>query len=432
MFVIALFPNCAFLSETSRMLAIARALRARGERVVIASHGGPFESVLEAAGETVAPLTPRMDPERSAAFVRAVITLGDRGTATYSVDELRESVASEAALLRSCRARMVVTGFTLSAYLSSRVVGIPLATSHGGSWVPPVFERKLAGAPTQAPAPALDWLPSFVTRWLANTIPPRLTHPTAMLNVVARELGVATVHGLTALMVGDLTMVTDVPSVLGISDAEMSAWRPTGKKAYAPSTRLRYTGPLVAQLDAEVPARVRAWLDEDVPTAYVALNSTTSAFIRRVVTGVRAAGLRVIVSSTIHDLSDIASADVIVADLLPSHRIVPHVDIAVIMGGQGSVQTAMLSGTPFVAFPLHLEQEFNVSLGVRQGMGIALSVRRSTESHVCAAVHAILANPSYRAAAKRVQSLYAGADGAAGAARAIVDYLAETATSPRV
>jgi UDP:flavonoid glycosyltransferase YjiC (YdhE family) len=37
--MIALFPNCGFLSETSRMLHIAQALRQQGEPVCIATHG---------------------------------------------------------------------------------------------------------------------------------------------------------------------------------------------------------------------------------------------------------------------------------------------------------------------------------------------------------------------------------------------------------
>jgi hypothetical protein len=57
--MICLLPNCCFLSETSRMLEIYRALRERegspagapgtaGIKVV--THGGPYESLLRAAG----------------------------------------------------------------------------------------------------------------------------------------------------------------------------------------------------------------------------------------------------------------------------------------------------------------------------------------------------------------------------------------------
>ncbi|MGJ7506840.1 hypothetical protein [Variovorax sp. GT1P44] len=241
--MIALFPNCGFLSETSRMLAIARALQARGEPVVVATHGGPYTRVLDEAGMPYTLLSPTMDTRRCEEFLAGIIALGRPGSRLQTADEVRDGVRSEVEFLRAHSAEMVVIGFTLTAYLSSRIVGIPVAASHGGSYVPPVFERGLAPAPSQSPIPPLDWLPASMQRFMANAGPPRLRAPVAFLNEIATELGVEPVPSLAALMLGDLTLVTDVPGVLGIPDADMTAWRPNGSGAYRPSTRLRYVGP---------------------------------------------------------------------------------------------------------------------------------------------------------------------------------------------
>ena len=423
--MIALFPHCGFLSETSRMLAIAQALRARGEAVAIATHGGPYTRVLEASGLPWTLLPPVMDDARCRQYIDGVVAIGKPGGRLQGRDELRASVASEVDFLRRCGARMAVIGFTLSLYLSSRVAGVPLATSHGGSYIPMVFERGLAPTPTQSPVPGLDWLPAVVQRWMANHGAPRMKHPVAFLNEVADELGVEHVPSLAALMCGDLTMVTDVPEVLGIPADELAAWRPNGHPAYRPGTRLQYTGPLFATLDLPLPDDVRPLLDGCRPTAYVVLNSSTPEFIRRVVAGVRAAGVRVIVGATIHELGDLAAeGEVVVAGLLPSHRVMPLVDLAVIMGGQGSVQTAMCSGTPYLAFPLHPEQELNVALGVRHGMALALGPRRLSAEQVAAAVRRIVGEAGFKAAARRVQQHYAGIDGAARAADALIAHRA--------
>jgi hypothetical protein len=51
--MICLLPNCCFLSETSRMLEIYRALRERegsAAGIKVVTHGGPYESLLRAAG----------------------------------------------------------------------------------------------------------------------------------------------------------------------------------------------------------------------------------------------------------------------------------------------------------------------------------------------------------------------------------------------
>ena len=52
-----------------------------------------------------------------------------------------------------------------------------------------------------------------------------------------------------ALMLADLTLVTDMPEVLGVPAAELEAWRPSPPAAYRPGTRLVYVGSLGARLD---------------------------------------------------------------------------------------------------------------------------------------------------------------------------------------
>jgi UDP:flavonoid glycosyltransferase YjiC (YdhE family) len=154
------------------------------------------------------------------------------------------------------------------------------------------------------------------------------------------------------------------------------------------------------------------------------LSSTTPELVRAVVARVRETGVRVIVAGTIHDVADLAGPDVFVGGILPSDRIMPEVDVAVVMGGQGSVQTAMASGTPIVGLPLHPEQELNVAIAVRHGMGLAVAPRRAETADVSKAVDRIAREPVFHAQARRVQALYAGLDGADRAAAEILRYLA--------
>lgn len=419
--MIALLPHGGFLSETSRALAIAQALRARGEAVAFASHGGPYLSQIEAAGFTVERLPPVMDPARCARFIRDLVQIGRPGVAMLAPDEVRAAVASEAAFLRRVGARQAVTGFTLTAYLSTRLAGIPLATVHGGSFVPPVFEAGLAPVPTQMPMPGAEWLPRRVKHWIANHGTERMAGPVRFLNTVAAELGVAPVPSLAALMVGERTLVTDVPEVLGLPADALARWTPRRPAAYRPGTRLRYTGPLFARLDLPIPPAVEAALDGARPTVYVVLSSSTPEQLRAVVRRVRASGARVLVGATLHDFGPVDDPEIVVAGLLPNHRVVPRVDLVVCMGGQGTVQTAMAGGTPLVAVPLHPEQELNVALAARQGMAVGVAPRHAGGEPMTAAVRRVLGDPAMRAAGRRTQALYAGWDGAAEAARALLE-----------
>jgi UDP:flavonoid glycosyltransferase YjiC (YdhE family) len=422
--MIALMPNCGFLSETSRMLHMAQALRAQGETVCMATHGGPYERVLTDAGEAVTRLAPHFDDARCAAYLRDLVQIGRPGVRLQPADEVRQSVAAEAAFLRQTRARAVITGFTLTAYLSSRVAGIPLVASHGGSYVPPMLERGLAPVPTTMPMPFAEWLPAGIKRRIANGGAMRMAGPTRFLNEVAAELGVEPVPTLAALMLGDLTLVTDCAEVLGIPDADLRTWRPQHPKAYRAGTQLVATGPLFARLDLPVPDSVQRFMDGAQPTALVVLSSATPELLREVVRRVRAAGPRVIVGATIHDFGSNDDPGVVVAGLLPNHRVMPHVDVAVTMGGQGTVQTALFCGTPLVGIPLHPEQELNVDLAVRHGAGLAIAPRHVNTAKLTEAVQRVLGDPRFAKGAARLKDIYAQVDGAANAATAIRGWLA--------
>jgi UDP:flavonoid glycosyltransferase YjiC (YdhE family) len=228
---------------------------------------------------------------------------------------------------------------------------------------------------------------------------------------------------LAALMLGDLTMVTDTPEILGVPRDTMEQWRPATSRrpsAWRPDTRLVYTGPLFAQLDQPISERVQAFLQGSRPVAYVVLSSATPELLRAVVARVRAAGVRVLVGATIHDYGPVQDPDVLVEGILPSHQIMPQVDVAVTMGGQGTVQTAMASGTPLVAIPLHAEQELNVALAARVGMAIAVAPRHAHTERLTRAVRQVLSQPHYAAGAQRAKHLYRNQDGAAQAAEQLL------------
>lgn len=421
--MIALFPNCGFLSETSRMLHIAQALRAQGEATCIATHGGPYAQVLSDAGEAFTLLEPRFDAARSADYLRDLVQIGRPGVRLQPAAEVRASVAAEAAFLKAQGARAVVTGFTLTACLSARVVGIPLIASHGGSYVPPVLERGLAPVPTTMPMPGAEWLPDWLKHRIANGGATRMRGPTRFLNDIAAELGVEPVPTLAALMLGDLTLVTETAEVLGISAADIADWRPRPARAFRSDSQLRLTGPLFAHLDLPIPAQVQRFLDRSRPTALVVLSSATPQLLRAVARRVRAAGLRVIVGATIHDFGPHDDPDLVVAGLLPNHRVMPCVDVAVTMGGQGTVQTALASGTPVVGIPLHPEQELNVGLAARHGAALAVAPRHVDSPRMTEAVRRVATESRFAAAAARLRANYAGLDGAATAAAAILQWL---------
>ncbi|MEU2614629.1 nucleotide disphospho-sugar-binding domain-containing protein [Micromonospora sp. NPDC007271] len=419
--MICLMPHCGFLSSTSRMLEIYHALRHRRVPARIATHGGTYERVLREVGVPYDQVGPRMTESRCARFIRDEIGMGFVGQSMYTDDELRQYVRAEVAYFRRHRVRVVVTGFTLTTLLSTRLAGAHLVTEHAGCWVPPTYERGLLPAPSQR---RFSFLPAGLLRRLSNTLPNRVPFYCGGFNRVAAELGAPRVPSLAALVLGDLTLVPEVPEVLGIPAEELAAWHPRGRPGYRPQTRLRYSGPLYARLDVAMPPRVAEFLRRPDPIVYVALNSTEPELVRKVVGAVRALSVRVLVAATAHDLADLDDGEqVVVGGVLPSHRVMPAVRLAITAGGQGSVQTAMAAGTPVLGIPLQPEQDLNLALLERVGAARLMPLRHAATSRMTAVAGQMLADDSYRRAAARIRAAYDRTDGPGNAAEAILDLL---------
>jgi UDP:flavonoid glycosyltransferase YjiC (YdhE family) len=125
------------------MLAIRRALLARGAEVCVATHGGTYERLLAAEGVPYTVVGERFSAERCAEFIRMGAGMGPLNQSMWSDAEMRAYVDAEARFFREHDVGLAVTGFTLTALLSTRVAGVPLVTEHAGSMVPPVWERRM-------------------------------------------------------------------------------------------------------------------------------------------------------------------------------------------------------------------------------------------------------------------------------------------------
>jgi len=420
--VVCLLPNCCFLSETSRMIEIHRALLARGAAVRVATQGGTYEHALRDAGIPYDVLGTGFSAERCAAFVRSVPGIGPTDQSMWSDDELRMYAELEAAYFREHNVTVAVTGWTLTALLSTRLSGIPLVTEHAGSFLPPMFERGRLPPPSERLGIPLErWLPRALRQRIYNAGASRLTIYTAGFNRVAAELDVEGIPSFVALLLGDLTLVTDVPEVLGITRAELESWTPKDPSRYRAGTRFVYAGPIYARLALPTPERVERFLADASPVVYVAITSSSAELVRAVVGSLRELEVRLLVAATVHDLADLEKdGRVLVEGILPSHAIMPRVQLAVTSGGQGSVQTALASGVPLLGIPLQPEQHANIALAERQGAARLVSQRAAGTAALARAARALLDDPRYRENAHRLRATLAHIDGPGAAADAIL------------
>lgn len=374
--MICLLPNCGCLSATARTFEIHRALRERGAGVRVATHGGTYEWVLRDAG--------------------------------VGFDLLE---GAEAGYLRESGARAVVTGGAETALQASRLAGIPSVSADAGAWVPPMWERGLLPLPFEPlDIPFERGVPRAIRRRIFN----------------ARMRSGAWPQGEQA----DLTLVTDVPELLGITATAIDGWRPRDPAAARGRARLKLVGPIVPRLEMPVPERVERLLTGPRPIVHVAMPASEARLVRAAVGALRPLGARILVSGPVPGLAGLEDDQVAVEGVLPSHPIMPRVDLAVVSGDQDGVQAALAAGVPVAGLPLRPEQHLNVALAEREGAARAIAPALAGTPELTAAARALMAVPRHRAGAERLREAYARADGAGRAAEAIIAVASGVAVHP--
>lgn len=421
---ICCFPNCAYLSETSRMIAVYKRLIDKGEKAVVATHGGTYEFVLKDEGIPFEYVTPIMSNERAQEFVAA--NRGDqglRGYGFYKTDELRKHVQSEIKFFKENNISVVLTGFTLSNAVSTRATGIPLVVTHLGSWVPPIFERKMQPFRDDFENPITRLIPESWKINFLNWVYLRVKFFTKPFNIIAKELHIEPFKNILDIFMGDLTLVTDAPEILGIPKNELENWIPKNPKFFSRKPKLKYVGAIYAKLFGDIPLEVKEFLNTERPKVYVALTSSRPDYITDVYSTIKDTKVRAIFCFANHPKIFEKSTNIMIKEYLPSYQLMPLVDVAIIHGGQGSIQTAIASAVPIIGFPLQSEQNFNLKMIERHGAGIDLSLKSLKTGSLKAAMEKVLTDSSFKTNMQLLKSYQDRYDGVENVAKVLQELI---------
>ena len=159
----------------------------------------------------------------------------------------------------------------------------------------------------------------------------------------------------------------------------------------------------------------------DLPRVYVSLGMAWvergEQFFRIVAEALADLPLQVIVSAPAR-FFPVVPANFIVRPWVPAVRLYPKLDAVVTHAGT-TVNEAFAHGLPAVVAPIAHDQSIFAEMAVRAGAAVRVSFPRLTARELRAAVTTVLEDPSYRAAARRVQASFREAGGEQAAASAI-------------
>lgn len=407
-------PDTSNLSETSRMIEIAKACRSLFH-VLFMSYGGPFEQLICEEQFCMREMSPRLTDEKIEHIFK--VGRGEKLEYFFSEDELHEQVRNELAFFDDIQPDALVTGYCKSVPVSTRVAGVPLIWIIQSTWIPSYYEAGLGTWPDMFDIPLFRWIPDHLLNRMSQkllvSLPNFLLPP---VNNVARQYGVKTFKN-TEFWEGDYTLLAEPPEFSGLTNVP---------------PRYRYIGPLITRLNADIPSAVQH-ISRDRPIVYFAMGSSGNPeIIARIIEGFRGKPYQVIapVKSHLEKMHVNVPPNVIVTGWLPAHKVNPMADISVIHGGIGTVMTACLSGTPVVGIGMQPEQEANIECLVRKGFAIRIRKKRANAQAVLDAIDQLMYDKEAHRKAQAFQKIMEQWDGPTNAARFFVETFGSSTVEP--
>jgi MGT family glycosyltransferase len=169
---------------------------------------------------------------------------------------------------------------------------------------------------------------------------------------------------------------------------------------------LRYVGPTLDAPDwIEGETWTSPWAADDPrPLIVVSLSSTFQNQQRTLQQAITALGMLnvrglVTLGPAMRTESFDVPENVVVVEAAPHGQVFPHADAFVTHGGHGSVMKALAHGVPLVALPMGRDQDDTAVRIVERGLGLR---PKRKPGAIAEAVRRVLAEPPFRAAARRM------------------------------
>lgn len=404
--------------ETTRGIELAKAIRdvglMRGRAVIITfvyprtPHG--FETSIDRAGFQSRPVDFSLTDREVAAFLEA----------DHAGEEFVRELATARQFIEVCvaelaanRPDLLVFGFLPPAGIAAQLLRVPsVSYLPFPAYAPWVRRNLLENVPEEFEGALLAHAPQALRRLLPRLALPYMTRKRFFTQptfaAAARERGWAPAcPDLFAMLEADCKLVNDLPSYYAGEDI-------------GPRTHL--TGPLFSR-----PADVRVAPDiaehlapRGLPRIFVSLGSSgEKLYLLAAIEAVASLRCRavVIVPSHVCTLEEAKARSggaehVLLTDtFLPAPTVNGMADYAIVHGGQGTVQTAVFSGTPMVGVGMQIEQMRNLDKLAHHGAAVRIARRHWRPDAIAQALRQMIATPSFRTCAEALKAEFDTIDG---------------------
>jgi MGT family glycosyltransferase len=402
------------ISETLRSICIAEELKKMGNHPIIGG-SGKYEYLIHDS---------QLDHYHLDEVPLSRITYleNDKGSMSfYSLDECRKYVSQRVECVHKLKPDMIVLGgLSFLTKMASRITGVPSCSVVSSSIYDFYFEHKLAPYSDQLRFPGSGLIPEKWLRAFANWYFPRSKMFLRTYNKVLKEYDAPLFKRFIDMFHGDLKLASDVKEIIPVPPEQLP-------------DDVKFVGPILPYLSSEVSREIPEEIEkilQDKPMVYFSIGSTGSKDVYKIAVKAFKDKPYSIILTTLgqiskEELGDIP-ANVSVFDILHPEKvnaINATADVVVCHGGQGTLYTALASGTPIVGIPQQYEQECNVDLIVRKKLGVKLSYRNLRAKDIIRGIERILSDPEYSKNAREMQGIIRKYNGAKSSAMEIASFL---------
>ncbi len=419
--------------EATRALELAKGLREDCPAnifitIIFLSHGSAFDSVFVENGFEVYSVRPKLP---------GVGFLSDLATTTLnmigSVDLAYELLKGEVDALREICPEVLIHGFWPIAGIASKICKIQKEICY----LPIPFEKRAFSTYLLQDLPdflvPLTYLPISLRKMLMHGIPKSLKLKTPILkqsNILKAlekldfDGKQPEIHNLFDMLGADFTIINDFPDFY---------------KGFRLPDNFKVTGPLFPlvphfqSIDSKIiehfsdsSGKIRIFCTlgssgrrEHLVEAIKALISLPSEKYEAVVLCPKAVCPIELAKAEAAGFSNIYITD----SFIPALQVNSMADIVLSHGGQGTIQTAVASGTPIVGFAMQPEQQTNLDHIVAFGGAIRLPINRWKSTNIKKAIIEISNSAQYKENIQKLQKILQTTDGRKNATAAIFDFI---------
>jgi UDP:flavonoid glycosyltransferase YjiC (YdhE family) len=373
------------IAETTRMIEVAKILSQQYECHFF-SHGGKFESLVLEAGYKLHRLEPFEDDAKIQLLWK--IDRGESLKQPWTVNEVEQRIQNEIDLIHCLQPEIAFLGSVLTFSLACKATNLKLFN---------LIPLPLSYPYLKAGLPVSPFFSKAMNRFAAWTL---IHVPLLMKNIgiAARKFGVSKPRNFMDLWTGDVNIVADIK--------ELSPIKSLPNNWY-------FSGPMFAHLASPIPDDIdRLLRTATKPKIFFAMGSSANRkYLLKVLAALEEIDAIVIAPIKSHLLSnDPVPFNVHVTDWVPALEVTKRVDVAVIHGGQGTVQTTVMAGVPFLGIGMQPEQEINIYLFEQFGNAMQMNKAKLRKKEIVLKINQLLKQPSFRVQAAKAQSILANVD----------------------